>query len=247
MARLDSVLREWVRDKKLEKQYSDKTIDTDGEKLLNTRKAKDRRTALGRRGGSDRRAIDKSNLLLDTKRGLERFGGNKESYIQVLRSYAKNSRPLLERMKEVNRDNLPDYTIIVHGLKGSSWGICADALGNKAEVLERAAKEGNFEFVEANNPDLIGDAEKLIGVVDDTLAKMTADNSKPQRDKPDKEVLTKLLDACKVYNMDGVDAAMKEIESFDYQSDDGLAAWLRENVEKMNFLKIIEKLVSLTM
>jgi len=39
-----------------------------------------------------------------------------------------------------------------------------------------------------------------------------------------------------------VDAAMEEIESFEYESGGELAAWLRTNVDNMNFKLIIEKL-----
>jgi len=42
--------------------------------------------------------------------------------------------------------------------------------------------------------------------------------------------------------MDGVDAAMAEIEDYEYKSDGGLAAWLRENVDQMNFVQINERL-----
>jgi hypothetical protein len=46
--------------------------------------------------------------------------------------------------------------------------------------------------------------------------------------------------------MDGVDDVMEEIEGYEYTSDDGLAVWLRESVEEMNFVQIEEKLLSLS-
>jgi hypothetical protein len=44
--------------------------------------------------------------------------------------------------------------------------------------------------------------------------------------------------------MDGADGAMAEIESFEYTSDDGLAVWLRQNIDQMNFAQIINKISS---
>jgi hypothetical protein len=38
------------------------------------------------------------------------------------------------------------------------------------------------------------------------------------------------------------DAAMAEIEQYQYLSDDGLAVWLRENVDVINFQQIAERL-----
>jgi hypothetical protein len=51
--------------------------------------------------------------------------------------------------------------------------------------------------------------------------------------------------ACKAYDMDGVDAAMAELESYEYESDDGLAAWLKDNVTRMNFEQVTTRLLAL--
>jgi hypothetical protein len=46
--------------------------------------------------------------------------------------------------------------------------------------------------------------------------------------------------------MDGVDSAMMELETYDYESDNELSAWLRENVDKMNFAQIRERLSAIS-
>ena len=142
-------------------------------------------------------------------------------------------------------ENLHGYAIAVHGIKGSSRGICAEAIGTKAEALEKAAKEGNLDFVKANNGGLIKDLENFIGVLRNVFAKLDAGNSKPKKDKPENGLLLNLLAACKAYNMNAVDTAMKEIEQYKYE--DGLALWLRENVDQMNYSEIAEKLSALKM
>ena len=45
--------------------------------------------------------------------------------------------------------------------------------------------------------------------------------------------------------MNGVDLIMEDIEMYEYESDKELSAWLRENVDLINFGKIIEKIDSL--
>ena len=55
-------------------------------------------------------------------------------------------------------------------------------------------------------------------------------------------MLKKLLTACAEYDMDGVDGIMEELESCEYESGGELVLWLRENVDKMNFTQIKEKL-----
>jgi len=223
--RLDAILRKWVRNKKLE------------EELLKE----------GQVGEQPEKKTAARRLLwpvdgLDLSRGLERFGGDEESYLEVLRSFAANTRPLLEKIKGPNEDGLDAYTVIVHGLKSSSRGIGADQAGSQAEALEKAAKAGEFEFLKNNTPAFIEAVERLLTGLEDLFGKIEANFAKPRKDRPDVLALSKLLAACENYDMDGVDAAMAEIEAFEYESDDGLAAWLRMNVDHMNFAQIKEKL-----
>jgi HPt (histidine-containing phosphotransfer) domain-containing protein len=213
IARLDSIIREWVRDKKLEKQLSGKFISS------------------GIPG-------------IDIRKGLERFSGDEESYMEVLRSYAVNTRPLLEQLKIINRDNISDYAIAVHGLKGSNRGICADELGNRAEALETAAKEGNLDFIKANNGIFLEATGKMLDFLDNLIRQHISNTSKPKKERADPEMLKKLVAACGIYDMDGVDSAMAEIEAYEYTVDNELVSWLRENVDQVNFAQIKERLAN---
>jgi len=42
--------------------------------------------------------------------------------------------------------------------------------------------------------------------------------------------------------MSEAEAAIAEIECYEYENDNGLTVWLRKNIERMNFVQIIEKL-----
>jgi HPt (histidine-containing phosphotransfer) domain-containing protein len=148
-------------------------------------------------------------------------------------------------MREVNKENLADYAIAVHGIKGSSRSICAESIGTSAETLEKAAKKGDIDFVTANNASFIESVGKLIADITGIVNKITAnilahENPKPVKDKPDSDALFKLMAACENYDVDGADTAMEEIESFKYESDNGLTLWLRENVDMMNYSQIME-------
>jgi len=226
--RLDAVLRQWVRDKTLE----DDVLFENNEYII---EEETRAKAFPFR-------IDG----IDLQRGFERFRGDEESFLRVLRSYTANTPPLLTMIRNVSKENLSDYAITVHGIKSSSRGICAETAGDTAEALEKAAKDGNLDFVLSNNAAFIESIEKCIHALNDMLGKIAAESSKPKKDKPDRFVLNKLLEACKAYNMDGVDSAMTELESCNYDSGKELVTWLGENVEKMNFAEIIKKLSTLT-
>jgi signal transduction histidine kinase/AmiR/NasT family two-component response regulator len=234
IARLDTVLRQWVRDKEqdisLDESLVDKQINDDQDK----------------KSGNNWIELGKKIPGLDVSKGIKRFSNDEESYLYILRSYVKNTPGLLASVKAVTEEKLADYAIVVHGIKGSSRGICAEPLGDKAEALEHAAKAGDFAFVEANNSFFIEETEKLINDLTGMFRQMTSDEVIPQKDKPDREMLERLLTACDNFEINTIETVMKEIEGYEYKSDDGLAAWLRENVDQMNFTDIKEKLSELT-
>ena len=236
--RLDAVVREYVRDKELEKALEGEN----GHKLPDIRSGRDRRVNVDRRHGSERRVPGIKISGMDTDKGIEHFSGDKESFLSVLRSYAVNTSNLLKSIKGVTRETLAGYAVTVHGIKGSSRGIFAEEVGAKAEALEKAAKDGNFEFVAAYNGAFIEATEKLVGDLQGLIRNMSLANPKPKKDNPDPQVLRKLLAACEKYDIDGIDAAMEDIESCEYSSSYGLVSWLRENIAQSNFVEIKEKL-----
>ena len=177
---------------------------------------------------------------LDAGSGIDRFGGEKRLYIGVLRSFAQNTPALLDSIEAVSGDNLADYAIIVHGIKGSSRGICARGLGDTAESLEKAAKAGDLEYVQGNNAAFLNTARKLAAGIEDRLAEMDMDNLLPEKDRPDEDVLDRLLEACIHYDMDGADEACAELECFRYRNDAWLVSWLRNKIEQSKFSEIME-------
>jgi len=168
----------------------------------------------------------------------DRFNGDAESYYRVLRSYTSHTRSLLVALANVSAENLSDFAIVVHGIKGASRGICADMIGNAAEKLENAAQASNFDYVASHRQTFLGATQKLLDDLDAMFAKIDAVNKKPQKNKLDVATLAELLNACEHYDMDGVDSAMEKITGYEYTSDAELADWLQENVEKMNFAEI---------
>ena len=238
VARLDEVIRHWVRDKDFEKTLAAELFDGP----LDLQNTPDMHVISCHRSGIDRRKVKMRFAGLDIDKGIERFGGNRESYFQILNSYIVHTRPLLDSIKSVTEDKLADYAITVHGIKGSSRGISADMVGSAAESLEKAAKAGDFAYVSSHNQTFLDAVWKLVFDIEDMLSNINTGNPKPKKDKPEEEILSKLLNACKSYNMDEVDEAMVEMEKYQYETDDGLADWLIDNIKLMNFKQIVDKL-----
>jgi alpha-glucosidase len=68
----------------------------------------------------------------------------------------------LEKLKSFTAATLDAYKIAVHSLKSTSYTVGAKQLGSMAESLEKAAAEGNVEYVNAHNTAVVVTIEKLI-------------------------------------------------------------------------------------
>ena len=240
-SRLDEVIRRWVKSRRSETPRQIKKPAGDGD-YPDFFSADERRNIMSRRSGIDRRKANMQFAGLDIDKGIERFNGDREVYFRVIHTYVTHTRQLLDSIETVDAGNLKDYAITVHGIRGSSRGIFADMIGNAAENLEVAARSGDLSYITTHNGTFLSAAWKLIFDLEDLLANVNSGVPKPIMDKPDEGTLVKLREACEVYNMDGVDDAMSQLEKYRYKYDGDLAAWLVENIKLMNFKEIVERL-----
>jgi signal transduction histidine kinase/DNA-binding response OmpR family regulator len=239
--KMDEAINRWVRDKKLEKE-----LGLDKESLI----AEGRQGTAGEEKGEGENGEERLAELirslpvegLDAEKGLERFGGDGKSYMDSLRSYVTHTPSLLEAVRDVG--SLGIYAITVHGIKGSSYGIAAQAIGQKAEKLELAAKAGNLSFVETENEGFIGAVKQFIADLTGLLGKLEKRQQKPHKAAPDPALLELIRDAAETYDMGGLDRAMEELDQWVYESDADLTSWLREQIDKSEFEAITKRLTS---
>jgi signal transduction histidine kinase/FixJ family two-component response regulator len=226
IVQLDAVARQFLRDKKQEDCGIESRVQTIA--------------------GRDVQEEKFTSIGIGWKSCLERFGGDAEMLLDVLKSYATNTPSLIKRLSAVTAETLPDYAITVHGIKGSSRGICAETIGAIAEKLEHAAKASDFDFVQANNDSFIKNAEEFINELTKILNSIEAEKPKPKIVAPDPDLLERLVENCDNYNMDGIDSIIAELSAFDYETDADLIPWLKERVDRMEFSEIQTKLLNAT-
>jgi signal transduction histidine kinase/DNA-binding response OmpR family regulator len=235
--KLNEAINRWIRDKKLEKELGLDTESRLAEETQDT-KTEDHDRDLERRIAALIRTARVEGL--DAEKGLERFDGYGKSYMESLRSYVIHTPELLEAAR--NTERLADYAITVHGIRGSSRGISADIIGQKAEELEHAAKAGNLDFVTKENGGFILAAERFITVLSGLLDILEENLHKPHRAAPDPALLDRLRNASENYDMGELDSVMEELERCVYESDTELVPWLREQVDKSEFGEITKRL-----
>lgn len=182
---------------------------------------------------------------LDITKGIGQHSGNQENYLKVIRSFMVSTKSKLEIIENSPEKNLKQYEITIHGIKGSSRGISAEDIGNKAAELEKAAEAGNIEFINKNNPVFLQDLKALLDDLEDLFNEIDSKIVKQKKERPDEKVLARLASACEIYDMMEVEAAIKELSKYEYETDNDLADWLRHCSEAMEYDKISEKLKQL--
>jgi signal transduction histidine kinase/DNA-binding NarL/FixJ family response regulator len=233
---LDKILNEFVRRKALEQ--TDETADEkDGEEG----------------GDAAVKPEDTISLALEYIEGLDIVAGLAQYgsvaiYLDVLFSYMKHMPESGRELADLadDRARLPDYAVKVHGIKGASYGICAKPFGDAAFELEKLAKAGNYEEVVAKTPQLLSHLDRLVKDIA-ALIKRTrpAEPVKPAKPEPDRALLLKLLDASRRYKSSLLEEVIAELDQYQYTEDGGLAAWLKDQTENLEYEAVTKKLEEL--
>jgi signal transduction histidine kinase/FixJ family two-component response regulator len=183
---------------------------------------------------------------VDIKAGKTRY--TEKPFLDVLRSYYQHTPGLLEKInrikyRDLSEEAIKEYTITVHGIKGASFGICANTVARQAEALENAAKSRDIKFIEMNNTRFIEDVEKILGRLKELFTLlMNQAGAKPMCEKPDPALLERLTEAAKHYNVKVMDEILEKLEANDYEQEGELVKWLREQVDNLEYEAIYKRL-----
>jgi len=179
---------------------------------------------------------------LDFTTGLALYNGDYEIYLSVMRSFVTNSFSVIEKLRAVSKETLPDYAVSVHGMKGICSGIGAEELRQTAYNLEMMAKSGDLAGIQKINGDFLENASGLTTGIKTAFEKLDNSNPRPRLHCPDPALLEDLRKCFESYDMKGIDEIMDKLESFDYETGASLVSWLREKIREMDFPAAAERL-----
>jgi hypothetical protein len=109
--------------------------------------------------------------------------------------------------------------------------------------LETKSRAGDLQGVLTLNDKLIADTEIIVANIKAWLQEYDAHSEKKPRLKaPDRELLARLRQSCENYDIEGVDAAMAELESADYEEGADLVAWIREKIDISRMGEVAQRL-----
>ena len=188
---------------------------------------------------------------VDFIQGLRRYS-NEKTYLNVIRSFCLHTPALLKKLRsfigdetEKNHEkiiSLSDYTIIIHGLKGSCYNISANIAGIEAKELETAAKAGDIELITRKTLSFISLIESLLNNLGMVLQKAKDQELKKHAASPDSELFSRLFETSKFYKAAEMEQIIRELESYEYESGGELVSWLREQMDNLRYDVICSRL-----
>ncbi|MDR0456506.1 MAG: response regulator [Treponema sp.] len=196
-------------------------------------------------------SILSNNISIDginIQEGKNRY--QEKAYLDILRAYCRHTPILLEKMRYAENENfheevMEEYVVTIHGLKGATFGICAETAAKQAEALEQSARKRDMQFIKLNHDPFIKTTEKLLEKLKVFLAGITEQGIiKPISPRPDAALLQEIAEACKHYKVNAMEEMLGKLELYQYESGGDLVLWLREQVDNLEYDVIHERLAA---
>lgn len=128
---------------------------------------------------------------IDIAKALSYIGGSRELYISLLRTYLDGSEERIRKLEECkNKEDIFNYNITIHGLKGISASIGADSMAAAAAGLEEACKDPQtaMAYIQMNHDQAVSRYRELLEQIKKWLANIETDG------KIEKEAVTNITE-----------------------------------------------------
>ncbi len=176
---------------------------------------------------------------LDIETGIKNLGGNRENYNNVLKTYYEETSVNIDKAFELfNNNDLKNFKVIVHGIKGSSRIVGFSEISDKALALENAAKEENIDFISENINEFVLDVKYSLNQLKKYMFSEINDDkiSKKQFDENDIILLKELKSAFEDYDIDKSEKIISQFEKYSYDDKtQRFIADLRKAADNINY------------
>jgi CheY-like chemotaxis protein len=234
---MDAAINRWVRDKKMEKEIDLKTPENKNIE------------SIGMTNPSDQldpsiEALIKAGAHikgLDIRSSLKRINWDTETWIKMVHVFIRTTPGLLEILKDKTKENLSKFAITVHGMKSVCYSFGALNAGDKAKELEKHSRAGDLSFVQENTDSFVRMIEEFLKGLEELLEAITVKIEKPLKERPDPEVLAKILKAAESYNLRNLEEGIAALDEYSYQEEQELILWLKEQCKALEFAAIQER------
>lgn len=98
--------------------------------------------------------------------GMQFCADSREVYMEMLEIYLEQGEDYMKKLPVlVEQQDWKNYIITVHGLKGTSLTIGAEAFSEKAKEQEFAGKGEKYDFIVESLPEFLDLYEKMLEAV----------------------------------------------------------------------------------
>lgn len=128
---------------------------------------------------------------IDIAKALSYIGGSRELYISLLQTYLDGSEERIRKLEECkNKEDIFNYDITIHGLKGISASVGADSMAVAAAGLEEACKDPQtaMTYIQMNHDQAVSRYRELLEQIKKWLANIETDG------KIEKEAVTNITE-----------------------------------------------------
>ena len=123
------------------------------------------------------------NPFIDLDKGIKNSGGA-DGYLPLLEMFYRSIDSSYKELDKLyNGRRTKDYVIRVHGLKSSARTIGAMKLGDAAQKLEDAGKNGDWDYIRTNHDAFLKDFLALREPLSKVFSDPTGDSDKPLADE----------------------------------------------------------------
>jgi signal transduction histidine kinase/CheY-like chemotaxis protein len=241
---LDIVLNQWIRDIQSEETLREADIQAREQAVNREQNGPDRSGGEGA-GSEGRWLLEHPVEGINFAMALTLYGNSGAALMPILKSFIIHTPVLIEKMDVHLESSPPDYTIEVHGLKGTCNAICAVETAVLARDLEFASREGNLDMVRSRHGELRRQALDLTGRLKVLLDEWEAGQPAPEREsraEPDRDLLERLSAATAEYNSNVTEEILGKLEQYRYEAGEELIRWLREQAENFDYDAIHDRL-----
>ena len=161
-------------------------------------------------------AFEKAGISIDD--GLTYTGGNMDMYMSILKTLSSEyDNYVLNLTTSLENNDLANYGIYIHSVKGALASIGATTLSNFAKELELKAKSGDGVFVHGNADEMLVRFSTLINAIRKIIESYDTDNMTDDEDLkeqiPEENICHNLLTVKDFINDYEIDKAMEIINS----------------------------------
>ena len=163
---------------------------------------------------------------IHAKRIIESMKIQKDTYINILRTYYKDLQVALQRIEyEKSNGDIKNFVVDVHGVKSSSAGVGAMELSELAKELEMAGKEQRFDYIEANYHNFIVKAEDMINNIkkffnEESINKKEKNIADMEQHTLDKHWIKAMVDACEDMDSQGIRKLIERLKDKNFNEED---------------------------